>query len=281
VFEPDCRGDLVRLVADIPSQSPFSERREANAQDDLTSMQPDSDTHDDARTPLPVQHGTSTQDEPTTLLPAVPPTDDDTSVLPPVPAEGPGGVHDETDVLPPVPEGAGMPDVISQGGEDESPVFSDHTGRRRKFAQRAGVALAALGTGYLVMLVVSLLGGPTAPGVPVPGGGDPAPAKTPTSPPAGTPTPTSRSPEMTTSGPSGEPTSTPTSSAPPSTRPTNSPSAPTSPSLPTTSKPTTSKPTSTSTQLAPTKPPTTLSTPSSLVSAPSVSVTLGSGPASS
>ena len=235
----------------------------------------------DAPSGFPGGYDASTPDEPATQLPAVPPASDDTDTLPPVPAGGHGTVDEPTDVLPPVPEGAGIPAVIAQGGEDESPVFSEHTGRRRKVAQRAGVALAALGTGYLIMLVVSLLGGPTAPGVPVPGGGDPAPAKTPTSPPSGTPTPTSRSSETTTSGPSSAPTSTTASSAPPSTRPTNSPSAPTSPSRRTTSVPTTSVPTSTSTKLVPTKPPTTVSTPSAPVSAPSVSAAVGSGPASS
>jgi hypothetical protein len=45
-------------------------------------------------------------------------------------------------------------------------VFVDLTGRRRKIMFAAGATVAALAIGYIVALVIGLLGGPQAPGVP-------------------------------------------------------------------------------------------------------------------
>jgi hypothetical protein len=67
-----------------------------------------------------------------------------------------------------------------------NPVFVDSTGRRHRTIRRAGAFLAVPATAYVVLLVSSLLGGPTVntPLVPLPGAperlSEPRPVVTPT-----------------------------------------------------------------------------------------------------
>src|SRR6266446_5993482 len=57
---------------------------------------------------------------------------------------------------------------------DQPPVFADPSGRRRR--RRAGICCAAVLIGCLAIVIVALLGGPTAPFIPWAAAGPPAPA---------------------------------------------------------------------------------------------------------
>jgi hypothetical protein len=59
-----------------------------------------------------------------------------------------------------------LENALVQAGEE--PVFVDASGRRRTLLRRVGIGIGALAAAYMVLLVVSLAGGPRPPGVPLP-----------------------------------------------------------------------------------------------------------------
>ncbi|MEV0284000.1 MULTISPECIES: hypothetical protein [unclassified Kribbella] len=120
------------------------------------------------------------------------------------------------------------------------PVFLDSTGRRHRAIRRAGAVLAVPAAGYLILVVSSVLGGPSldTPLVPLPEAAKPAPKKPAVTPaPAAvqsvhpseaavTPDSTSTPTPSGTPQPSSTPTVLPTPTITPSTRATASPTTP-------------------------------------------------------
>ncbi|MFG1820243.1 hypothetical protein ACGFIF_41245 [Kribbella sp. NPDC049174] len=141
------------------------------------------------------------------------------------------------------------------------PVFLDSTGRRHRAIRRGGALLAVPVVGYLILLVSSLLGGPSldTPLVPLPEAGKPAVEK-PLVPPGPAAVQSERPSESAvTPDRATEPTSTPTSSSTPvpSSTPTVVPTPTIAPTTPVTGSPTTppGKPTTAHASNKPTVPP--------------------------
>ncbi|MGW1343923.1 hypothetical protein ACWCOV_22950 [Kribbella sp. NPDC002412] len=129
------------------------------------------------------------------------------------------------------------------------PVFLDSTGRRHRAIRRAGAVLAVPAAGYLILVVSSVLGGPSldTPLVPLPEAAKPAPNKPVVTPgpaavqsvrpsvAAATPQRVSTPTPSSTPQPSSTPTVVPTPTIAQSTRVTGSPTTP--PGKPTTAHP--------------------------------------------
>lgn len=73
---------------------------------------------------------------------------DETLSLPPV-----------TDIGPDAADGAGPGRAVRR--QRTEPVFVDASGRRRRRVRRLGAGLAVLGVGYVVLLLSTVLGGPS------------------------------------------------------------------------------------------------------------------------
>ena len=104
------------------------------------------------------------------------------SYTPQPPEPGPDDAFQasEGDLPGPVPE-ADAPTLENPQVEDSAePVFVDASGRRRRTLQRIGIGVAGLMAAYLVMLLVSLAGGPRPPVIPLPDpiAGDSDPSET-------------------------------------------------------------------------------------------------------